>query len=259
MAMQGNLFSDIGSPIPRRQGELFGRNAIPAGFRHATGTAPNMAPNNPGYSSFLKKQTAFDFSKSTSAVARTGRGARALKAGIHAAKGSLSLPMLLIDAGLIAGMTIGGGIEGASKWGAATGLEEDYIGGAIYGATKGFGHGVGGSLGGIAGAATGAAIGSAIFPGIGTAIGGIVGGLAGYWGGDAALGAIAGGVGRDLGMGARAIVKTTRAVDTVQFGGNFVDTQAAYTMRQRAVSDMSGSMMNARQFLGNEAIFLHER
>lgn len=38
-----------------------------------------------------------------------------------------------------------------------------------------------------------------------------------------------------------------------QFGGNFVDTQAAYTMRQRGLSAIQNNGINARSVLGNEA------
>jgi hypothetical protein len=154
-----------------------------------------------------------------------------------------------------------GAIEGSAQWGAPTGLEEDYVGGAVYGATRGVGTAIGGAVGGIGGFAIGAGIGS-IIPGAGTIIGGLIGagiGIAGAIGGEAIGGALAKGPARQLGLGARAIVKTARAVDRIQFGGNFVDSRAAHTMRQRAVQEMSGSMLNARQFLGNEAIFLHER
>jgi len=41
------------------------------------------------------------------------------------------------------------------------------------------------------------------------------------------------------------------------FGGNFQDTQQAYTMRQRGVQAMQQSRMNARSVLGSEARTLH--
>jgi hypothetical protein len=41
------------------------------------------------------------------------------------------------------------------------------------------------------------------------------------------------------------------------FGGNYQDTQQAYTMRQRAVQAMQQSRMNARSVLGSEARTLH--
>lgn len=188
-----------------------------------------------------------------------GKFAKGARSG---AKDFVKGPGLAIEAALIGAITIAGAIEGSAQWGAPTGLEEDYVGGAVYGTIKGFGTGVGGAIGGFTGMAMGAAVGS-IIPGIGTAIGGTVGGLVGAIAGTIPGEIIGGNLlqrpAAAVGRGARAIVRTSRAVDTVQFGGNFVDSQGAYTMRQRAVADMSGSMLNARQFLGNEAIFLHER
>jgi len=44
----------------------------------------------------------------------------------------------------------------------------------------------------------------------------------------------------------------------LRFGGDYRDTQTAYTMRQTAARDMSGSLMNARQWLGQEGAFMHQ-
>jgi hypothetical protein len=44
----------------------------------------------------------------------------------------------------------------------------------------------------------------------------------------------------------------------MNFGGDYRDTQVAYTMRQVAAREMGGSLMNARQWLGAEASFLHQ-
>ena len=41
------------------------------------------------------------------------------------------------------------------------------------------------------------------------------------------------------------------------FGGNFQDTQQAYTMRQRGVQALQQSKMNARSVLGSEARTFH--
>lgn len=38
----------------------------------------------------------------------------------------------------------------------------------------------------------------------------------------------------------------------------FANSPTAYTMRQLAVQEMSGSLLNARQYLGQEANFLHQ-
>lgn len=192
--------------------------------------------------------------------AKFGRG---FAKGLGRALSPIALAAETVFAGAI---VTAGAIGGSAQWGAPTGLEEDYVGGAVFGATKGVGTAVGGAVGGIGGFALGAGIGTMIAPGVGTIAGGIIGGvislattLGGSIAGEMLGSALMQGPARQLGLGARAITKTARAVDRIQFGGNFVDSRGAYTMRQRAVSDMSGSMLNARQYLGNEAIFLHER
>lgn len=42
------------------------------------------------------------------------------------------------------------------------------------------------------------------------------------------------------------------------FGGDYRDTQTASTMRQVAAREMSRSLMNARQWLGQESAFMHQ-
>jgi hypothetical protein len=44
----------------------------------------------------------------------------------------------------------------------------------------------------------------------------------------------------------------------MNFGGDYRDTQVAYTMRQTAAREMGGSLMNARQWLGQESAFMHQ-
>ena len=44
---------------------------------------------------------------------------------------------------------------------------------------------------------------------------------------------------------------------TPNVGGNYIDTQQAYTMRQRAVQAIQSSHMNARSALGNTARMMH--
>lgn len=44
----------------------------------------------------------------------------------------------------------------------------------------------------------------------------------------------------------------------INMGGDYRDTQIAMTMRQVAAREMGGSLMNARQWLGQEASFLHQ-
>jgi hypothetical protein len=40
-------------------------------------------------------------------------------------------------------------------------------------------------------------------------------------------------------------------------GGGYQDTQTAYTMRQRAAQELTGSLLNARPYLGKEAALMH--
>jgi hypothetical protein len=41
-------------------------------------------------------------------------------------------------------------------------------------------------------------------------------------------------------------------------GGDYQDTEAAYTMRQRALQETGTSLLNARMHLGKEAALMHE-
>jgi hypothetical protein len=258
MPRQLSLFGDVGQPVPSVQGNLFSDNETPTGFRHKGGVARNSADPNFARNDFNRRQMSFDFAGSSPRASST-LGKNFSKGFRNTLRGAFRPAAALIEGAFAAAIITGSAIEGSAQWGASTGLEEDYVGGAVYGATKGIGTAAGGTIGGIGGAAIGAGIGTMIFPGVGTIIGGIIGGIGGAFGGESAGSQILNGPARQLGLGARAIVKTARAVDRVQFGGNFVDSRAAHTMRQRAVADMSGSMLNARQFLGNEALFLHER
>lgn len=43
----------------------------------------------------------------------------------------------------------------------------------------------------------------------------------------------------------------------VNFGGDYRDTDQAITMRQAAAREMSGSLLNARRWMGSEALFMH--
>jgi hypothetical protein len=40
-------------------------------------------------------------------------------------------------------------------------------------------------------------------------------------------------------------------------GGDYQDSEQAWTTRQAAVQEMSGSLMNARQWLGHEGQAMH--
>ena len=274
MATQGNLFGGVGAPIGSSIFDPISAATNTGAMSPAQRSAMTFMQNGPPRQFGLpshgpgpRRQMAFDFSRSS--AASTGRtaslGSKFGKGALRGLRAVTTVPSLALEAGVGVGIVAAGAVQGAAQWGAPTGLEEDYIGGAVYGGTKGAGTAVGGFTGMLAGTAIGAGIGS-IIPGAGTVAGGLIGGaigiggsIAGALAGEAIGGALINSPARTLGLGARAIARTARAVDRVQFGGSFVDSQGAYTMRQRAVSDMSGSMMNARQFLGNEAIFLHER
>jgi hypothetical protein len=46
-------------------------------------------------------------------------------------------------------------------------------------------------------------------------------------------------------------------VRRVRMGGDYQDTQVAWTVRQRAAQEMAGSLLNACQYLGREAALMH--
>jgi hypothetical protein len=56
----------------------------------------------------------------------------------------------------------------------------------------------------------------------------------------------------------RAVNLMTTSRPRVRFGGNFKDSQPAYTMRQKAEQELSGSLLNARRYLGREAQLFHQ-
>jgi hypothetical protein len=56
----------------------------------------------------------------------------------------------------------------------------------------------------------------------------------------------------------RAVNLMTASRPRVRFGGNFKDSQPAYTMRQKAEQELSGSLLNARRYLGREAQLFHQ-
>lgn len=113
-------------------------------------------------------------------------------------------------------------------------------------------------LSSVTSAAAGIGLGSGAFGALGFMLGGPVGGF---------LGTLAGG-----------FLVDNYVSDTVKAGMDYVhnvglnayrletgyqnqalaNSQVAYTMRQLAVQEMSGSLLNARQYLGQEANFLHQ-
>lgn len=147
---------------------------------------------------------------------------------------------------------------GLSK-GLGIGYQMGFKGGAIFV--------VGGIAYGMATAPTGRALSTGISYGvgfgvaalIGGAIGGLLGGVPGAYVGSFAA--------QFIGMEAveAGIAKPIQwAVDfgtnmrRLNFGGDYRDTQQAYTMRASAAREMSRSLMNARQWLGQEGAFMHQ-
>jgi hypothetical protein len=89
-------------------------------------------------------------------------------------------------------------------------------------------------------------------------LGGAIGGMLGF-----TFGGAVGGMAGDKVFGA-GLEKTVQAIADIgsergklHMGGNFVDSQAAWTMRQTAVQSMATSNLNARRYLGQEAAFMH--
>jgi hypothetical protein len=142
----------------------------------------------------------------------------------------------------------GSAMSESARWGTKTGYQEDYIGGFIAGRRQGMSQAAGSAVGELIGAVIGAPLGGVgVFAGqmIGASVGGEIAGFftrrGSYERGRMASYAAAGVIGKHK----------------VQFGRGFRDTEEAYTMRQQAVQEMAGSLLNARQYLGNEAFFLH--
>jgi hypothetical protein len=99
-----------------------------------------------------------------------------------------------------------------------------------------------------------AAAGTTIGEAIGTAAGALIGGLPG---------AIVGGMlgnqmpGGEITSGIQWFHDLARDHRRINLGQGYQDTQVAYTMRQAAVRELSGSLMNARQYLGQEGVLSH--
>lgn len=89
---------------------------------------------------------------------------------------------------------------------------------------------------------------------MGAAAGAFFGGVAGEW-----VGGYLGGVlGEKAGHLAQYAQNAVREGMHFQAGGDYVDTEVAYTQRQRAAMEIGQSVLNARQYLGKEARMLHE-
>jgi hypothetical protein len=53
-------------------------------------------------------------------------------------------------------------------------------------------------------------------------------------------------------------VEFGRSMRRLHTGGDFQDSEAALTMRRRAAAELSTSLLNARQYLGKEAVLMHQ-
>ena len=94
----------------------------------------------------------------------------------------------------------------------------------------------------IAGDIGGAAIGAAVLGGPGALAGGLLLGPR---------------IGREIGGFLNSGNRFLQRRRSLEMGGGYYDFSAARTMRQAAVREMSGSLLNARQYLGQEAAALH--
>ena len=83
---------------------------------------------------------------------------------------------------------------------------------------------------------------------IGTALAGPLAGMALGLAADASI----------SGEAIQTFIDLNRRMKHVNMGGNYEDTRISYTMRQRAAQELGSSVTNARQWLGKEAIFLHQ-
>ena len=92
----------------------------------------------------------------------------------------------------------------------------------------------------------------------GQAMGGAVGGLLFGMPGEIAGQIIGGTVGEKIGSTLKPIEDLGHQAYHLNFGGNYEDTEVAWTMRQRAVQEMGSSALNARQYLGKEAALMHQ-
>ena len=94
---------------------------------------------------------------------------------------------------------------------------------------------------------------------MGSTFGAVVGGLVG-----GPLGSIAGAailskpIEDVTSKGINKFSSIARSSASLRAGGNYKDTQVAYTMRSRAAQELNGSLLNARVYLGNEAQFAFE-
>ena len=84
----------------------------------------------------------------------------------------------------------------------------------------------------------------------GQAMGGAVGGLLFGMPGEIAGQIIGGTIGEKIGSTVAPLEELGHQAYHLNFGGEYHDTEIAWTMRQRAVQEMGSSSLNARQYLG---------
>jgi len=92
----------------------------------------------------------------------------------------------------------------------------------------------------------------------GQAMGGAVGGLLFGMPGEIAGQIIGGTVGEKIGSTLKPLEDLGHQAYHLNFGGEYHDTEVAWTMRQRAIQEMGSSALNARQYLGKEAALMHQ-
>jgi len=92
----------------------------------------------------------------------------------------------------------------------------------------------------------------------GQAFGGAAGGLLFGMPGEIAGQIIGGTVGERVGSTLKPLEDLGHQAYHLNFGGEYKDTEVAWTMRQRAVQEMGSSALNARQYLGKEAALMHQ-
>ena len=86
---------------------------------------------------------------------------------------------------------------------------------------------------------------------IGTLFGGMPGAIIGGFAGDALAQSA-------LGTGMQWLHDFDQSRRKLGMGGDYVDTQTAFTMRARASQQLSGSLLNARHWLGKEAALMSD-
>lgn len=166
--------------------------------------------------------------------------------GFQGSGGPISWPVAAfagLDVAISAGTAAPGKMPGRVAGAVAaqtTGLLAWYVGGPTAAAAGGI---VGGIAGGIVGGPLGADVGATI------------GAFVGRWGarivGPMVLDPMVRKIHRPVDRLAGA------ATPRVNFGG-FQDSIPAFTMRQRALREMQGSLLNAYQYLGREAQLMHQ-